>query len=204
MHSFLAWVGGLVCACACWVFPAVAQAASDSGTNHDGQFGLRVGVAVPFKVNFRYNDSPPCDVSSTGEPKNVCPVSSPVALDFALSYGLTDSLEPFVWYRLGLSDEEYTNTKAVSILGAGLRIYTSTNAFKFFLQPAVAAELEGPILGTLGLNYGTDFIAQLQVGGHFDFMRFVGAYVALGPSVSILRALSLGIEGTLGVQGRFP
>ncbi len=203
MHKFLAWVAGLSCVCMGLVLAPTVHAASE-GTSHDGQFGLRVGLAIPFKVNFRYSDSPACGVSSTGEPKNVCPVSSPLALDLALSYGITESIEPFIWYRLGLSAEEKTNTKAASILGAGLRIYTSTSAFKFLLQPAVAAEFEGPILGTFGLNYGTDFIAQLQVGGQLDFMRHVGAYVALGPSVSIVRALSLGLEGTFGVQGRFP
>lgn len=191
------WVCGLVL-----LSPGVAKAASD--TSHDGQFGLRVGFAIPFKVNFRYNDSPPCGVAAMGEPKNVCPVSSPVALDFALSYGVTPTLEPFIWYRLGLSDEEKTNTAAVSIVGAGLRIYTSNNAFKFMLQPAVAAQFEGPILGSLGLNYGTDFLAQLLFGGQYDFLRHVGAYVAVGPSVSFVRALSLGLEGTCGVQGRFP
>lgn len=186
------------------LFAPLALAASNTDTGHDGQLGLRIGLAIPFKVNFRYADSPPCGISTTGEPKNVCPVSSPAALDFAVSYALTDSLEPFVWYRLGLSDEQDTNTSAASILGAGLRIYTSTSAFKFMLQPAVAAEFEGPILGTLGMNYGTDFIAQLLVGGQFDFMRHLGAFVAAGPSVSFVRALSLGLEGTLGVQGRFP
>lgn len=202
MFRGFAWVAAL-CSCGL-VLLSSGAAHSASETSHDGQFGLRVGLAIPFKVNFRYSDSPPCGVSTTGEPKNVCPVSSPVALDFALSYGVTRTIEPFIWYRLGLSDEEETNTSAASILGAGLRIYTSQNAFKFMLQPAVAAEFEGPILGTLGLNYGTDFIAQLQFGGQYDFMQHVGAFVAVGPSVSFVRALSVGLEGTLGVQGRFP
>jgi hypothetical protein len=206
MPGVIAWFAALFSLCALLLLPSVGFAAPDGGggTSHDGQIGLRVGAAFPFRVNFRYNDSPPCGVSSTSEPQNVCPVASPVALDFAVSYGITHAIEPFIWYRLGLSEEAKTRTDAVSILGAGLRIYTSgTQAFKFMLQPALAAEFEGEVGPTFGLNYGTDFIVQLLIGGQYDFMRNFGAYVALGPSVSAVRALSIGLEGALGVQGRF-
>jgi hypothetical protein len=201
---FVAWFVALCCSCVVLLLPLGAHAAPNQGTSHTGQFGLRIGLGVPFKMNFRYTDSPPCGTSTMGEPKNVCPVSSPVALDFALSYGVTSALEPFIWYRNGLAQERDTNTEAVSILGAGARIYTSASVFKFFLQPAVAVEIEGAVIDTLGFNYDTDFIAQLLFGGQYDFARYIGAYAALGPSVSFLRSLSLGLEGTFGVQGRFP
>ena len=208
MARLVASVAAAFCSLVLALVPKVAHSAPASKTptvNHAGQFGLRMGVALPFKVNFRYDDSPPCDVTTVGEQKKVCPVSSPVALDFAISYAVTSTVEPFLWYRQGLSAEEATNTKATTLLGAGLRIYTNGTApFKILLQPAVAAEIEGPILASFGRNYGTDFVAQLHFGGQYDFSRHVGAYFSLGPNVSFVRALSLGLDGTFGVQGRLP
>lgn len=185
--------------------PAAADDGKEDPLNHEEQFGLRLGLTLPFKVNFRYDDSPPCATRNPTEEKKVCPVGAPLALDIAASYALTGSIEPFVWGRLGLGDETETSTSAAAIVGAGLRLYTrSTARFKIFLQPAVAAEFEGPTVAIPGRNWETDFLAQVHIGGQYDFTRHVGAFVSLGPSVAVVRAISLGIEGSAGVQARFP
>lgn len=201
------WLAGVV-ALGATLFASTAAAeetTKEDPLNHDEQFGLRLGLTLPYKVNFRYDDSPPCDTRNPVEEKKVCPVGAPVALDIAGSYALSGTIEPFVWFRLGLADETQTSTAAATIVGAGLRLYTRSAArFKIYLQPALAAEFEGPTVAIPGRNWETDVVAQVHLGGQYDFTRNIGAYVSLGPSVAFVRAMSLGIEGSIGAQARFP
>ncbi len=184
---------------------ANADAGAVETFNHLGQFGLRAGLALPFKVNFRFDDSPPCDIASDGQDQKVCPIAAPPALDLALSYGLTGTIEPFAWARLGLSSETQTNTAATTVLGVGLRLYTISNSrLKAFLEPSLGAQLEGALVPAPGRNYATDFLARLHFGGQYDFTPNLGAFVTLGPNVSFVRALSLGLELNLGLQTRLP
>lgn len=175
---------------------------------HFGQFGIRAGITFPYKINFRMDDSPPCDdgsVSVTNPEKKVCPTGTPPALDLALSFGVLDALEPFVWVRLGLGQEKTTHTASTLGFGAGVRIYTmSESRFKVFFEPAAAVLTEGASNPQPGRNYQTDILAHLHVGGHFDFMRHVGASISLGPEASFFRAITVGIAGTIAVQARFP
>lgn len=188
-----------------WSSAASAEEAKEDPLNHDEQFGLRLGLTLPYKVNFRYEDSPPCGTQNPIDEKNVCPVASPVALDLAASYALSGTVEPFVWLRLGLADETETYTEAATIVGAGLRLYTRSGArFKIFLQPAVAAQFEGPTVVVSRRNWETDVLLQVHIGGQYDFTKNIGAYASLGPSVAFVRAMSLGIEGSIGAQARFP
>jgi hypothetical protein len=184
---------------------ATAEPSKEDPFSHEEQVGLRVGLTLPYKVNFRFDDSPPCDTRNPVDEKKVCPIGAPLALDLALSYALSGTIEPFFWVRLGLAAETQTSTAAATIIGAGLRLYTQSGSrFKIYLQPAIAAELEGPTVAIPGRNWETDFVMQVHLGGQYDFNRHVGAYVSVGPSVAVVRALSLGIEGSLGVQARFP
>ncbi len=201
--ALLVWAAAL---CVALFAPgAVAQEHKEDPLNHDEQFGLRLGLTLPYKVNFRYDDSPPCGTRNPVEEKNVCSVASPLALDIAASYALSGTIEPFVWFRLGLGDVTETSTEAATIVGAGLRLYTRNDArFKIFLQPAIAGQFEGPTVAIPGRNWETDVVAQVHIGGQYDFMRNVGAYLSLGPSVAFVRAMSLGIEGSIGAQARFP
>ncbi len=171
---------------------------------HFGQFGLRLGLVQSFKAVSRYDDSPPCE-SDTGSEQAVCPVWAPLALDLALSFAVLNALEPFIWLRLGLGEESKTRTAAARYLGAGLRIYLSTESrFKLFFEPSVAVQLEGAADNAPDAKYSTDLFSRLQVGGQFDINRHVGVYLTLGPSVSFVRAIALGLEGNAGVQARFP
>lgn len=184
---------------------AAAQEPPEDPLNHDEQFGLRLGLTLPYKVNFRYDDSPPCGSRNPIEEKKVCPVGAPLALDIAASYALSGTVEPFVWFRFGLAEETKTYTEAATIIGAGLRLYTrSTARLKIYLQPALAGEFEGPSVAQPGRNWETDVVAQVHIGGQYDFTRNIGAYVSLGPSVAFVRAMSLAIEGSIGAQARFP
>jgi hypothetical protein len=171
---------------------------------HGSQFGLRVGMTFPFKVNFRMDDSPPCDNGEVPE-KKVCPVSTPPTLDLALSFAVLDALEPFVWVRLGLGEEKVTHTDAARLFGAGVRIYTmSESRFKLFIEPSAAIELEGSTDAVTSRNYQTDLLAHLNIGGQFDFSRYFGLFVSAGPEATFFRSVSLAVAGTIGVQGRVP
>lgn len=184
---------------------ARAESRKDDPLNHDSQVGLRLGFTLPYKVNFQFDNSPPCGTRDPLDDEKVCPIASPLALDLALSYALSGTVEPFFWMRFGLGPETKTSTQASTLIGAGLRLYTQNDSrFKIYLQPAVAAELSGATVVLQGRNWETDFVMQVHLGGQYDFSRYVGAYLSLGPSVAIVRALSLGVEGSIGVQARYP
>lgn len=184
---------------------AGAESRKEDALNHDGQLGLRLGFTLPYKVNFQFDDSPPCGTRDPLDDEKVCPIASPPALDLALSYALSGTVEPFFWLRFGLAPETKTSTEASTLIGAGLRLYTQNDSrFKIYLQPAVAAELSGATVVLQGRNWETDFVLQAHLGAQYDFSRYVGAYLSLGPSVAVVRALSLGLEGSIGVQARYP
>jgi hypothetical protein len=71
---------------------------------HGGQFGLRVGLVAGYRMIFRYDESAYCRPYDTTKPPNEqsksCGHGAPLAMDLALSYGLFDSLEPYLWLRL--------------------------------------------------------------------------------------------------------
>jgi hypothetical protein len=175
---------------------------------HGRQFGLRSNLALGYKVLLRFDDSPPCDppTLTTEEEKQVCGYATPPSLDFALSFGLFDALEPYLWFRMGLGDHEKTFTAATRWAGAGVRIYTmSDSQLKLFFEPAAAVELEG---GTAdappGIKYDTDFVGHVHFGLQYDFLAQLGLYFSAGPNVSFVRAIGTEFEGAVGLQVRAP
>jgi hypothetical protein len=175
---------------------------------HGGQFGLRSDLALGYKVLIRFDDSPPCDLPTLGtdEEKQVCGFANAPALDLALSYALFDSIEPYLWFRLGLGEPEKTFTSATRWVGAGIRIYTmSDSQLKIFFEPGAAIELEGATAGAPpGANYDTDFVGHVHFGLQYDFLENLGLYVSAGPNVSFVRAIGTDFEGAIGLQLRGP
>jgi hypothetical protein len=183
---------------------------------HIGQFGVRVDMVAGYRMIFRYDESPFCTAPDLNEPytdqQKVCGHGAPLAMDVAVSFAPLDSIELFGWGRFGLTREDQTDTDAVTAFGAGLRIYTMSEAkLKIFVQPAVGMSFEGG--GTnpewqsfpgFKPSYKSDLLFQLAVGPQYDFNRYFGLYASGGLTVGVLRALSANLEGTLGVQGRVP
>lgn len=161
----------------------------------------------------RYDDSPYC---ATPDPKKApndqrkfCGHGAPLAVDLGLSFALLDFFEPFVWARLGLTAERQTDTKPVVILGAGARLYmTSESLVKVFIEPAVAYELEGgqgtPAWQRPDIEYSRDLVFHLAAGPQIDFHRNVGVYLTAGVTTGVLRAIHNSLDLAGGVQGRFP
>ncbi len=172
---------------------------------HAWQFGLRSAVSFGYKIMFRYDDSPPCDVGAVDD-RSVCGFGTPPALDLALSFALLDSIEPYVWLRFGLADQTQTATAATSLLGAGVRIYTmSDSQLKLFFEPALAVETEERLgNGPVNANYDTDYLVHLHFGLQYDFMKYFGLYGSVGPNVTFVRAIGTELEASIGIQGRAP
>lgn len=193
---------------------------------HGGQFGLRLDAVWGYRMVFRYPDSPFCaepDVTKTVEDQQAfCGHSGPWGMDAALSYAVLDGIEPYVWARFGLEGEPETNTEPVSIVGAGVRIYTMSDAaFKIFVEPAVGLEFEGGADNELydpaqpggwepadsadyNSEYKRDLVFHVAAGPHWDFAKYFGAYLSGGLTVGVLRYISASMELSFGVQGRLP
>lgn len=186
-----------------------------AGFGHGRQFGLRVGLVGAYHMLLRYDKSPFChDFMPEKGPDQAkfCGATSPFALDFALSGALIDSVEPFLWARLGLGGEQATNTAPLLVLGLGTRIYTmSDSAFKVFVEPAVGVELEGkgdsedPFRDAVPSKYyRTDLLLHLAAGPHFDVHENFGFYADAGLTLGLLRYLHSTLELSIGIQGRVP
>jgi len=177
---------------------------------HGGQVGLRIGVVGGYRMILRYDDSPLCrafDPNKGTEQAKFCGHVAPFALMTGLSYGLADWLEPFAWARFGLEPEPETHTDPVLMFGAGVRIYTMSDApFKIFIEPAIGLEIEdGRATGAWqGADYPTDLVLHLAAGPTFDFARYVGAYLTGGITMGVVRSLHSSLEAELGIQGRYP
>src|SRR4051812_35165650 len=120
---------------------------ADEKFGHGRQVGLRAGLTGGYRVIFRYDKSPFCHapdpLKGDKDQQKFCGNGAPLALDLALSFGVFDFAEPYFWARLGLAGEASTNTKALTALGVGARIYTmSDSKFKIFVEPAIGMEIE--------------------------------------------------------------
>ena len=189
---------------------------ADEQFGHARQFGLRAGITGGYRVIFRYDKSPFCrtpePTKSDKDQQKFCGNGAPFAADLGLSFGVFDFIEPYFWARFGLSGEGSTNTKALTAIGIGARIYTmSDSKFKIFVEPAVGTELEGGAGSTAwGFmdgtkpDYKTDFLFHLGVGPHYDFARAFGIYANAGMTTGILRYIHTELEITGGVQVRVP
>lgn len=177
---------------------------------HGLQFGLRPGIVFPYKVQFRFDDSPQCDAvqdGMTSEGKSTCGFVSAPQTEIALSFAPFDSLEPFIWARFGLRSEEQTRTAPAMIVGGGLRFYTMNEAkFKLFFEVAAGVQLEGATDPNLedNLRYDPQFLGRLGFGPQFDFNRYIGLYASVGPGVSTPRAITMQLEANAGLQVRIP
>jgi len=190
-----------------------AEAAAHVDYGHAGQFGLRAALVGGYRMVLRYDDSPFCAEPDLSEPasdqQKFCGHAAPPALDLALSYAPADFVEPYLWFRLGLSGEEQTATAPVKILGAGLRVYTmSDSAVKIYVEPAVGFEFEDGEAEGLWLlgepDYKKDLVFHIAAGPQFDLAHNFGLFVDGGVTMGVLRAIHTSLELKAGLQLRLP
>lgn len=192
--------------------PAKEKSDEDS-LGHGGQFGLRAGVVGGLRMIVRYEKSTFCrdfdPLKSPADQQKFCGHMAPFSLDFGLSFGVADFLEPFVWGRFGLSAEEQTDTNPIVDVGVGVRLYTmSESAIKVFIEPAIALGFEdggGRVPWSLVEDgYGTELIFHVAAGPQFDFGRHIGLYATGGLTAGVLRSLNASLDLQIGLQGRYP
>ena len=186
-----------------------ARAADKDSFGHGGQFGLRAGLVGGYNMIFRYDQSPlcaPAEMKADKDQKKVCGHGAPLAFDLAASYALLDFVEPYVFLRLGLKGESQTHTLPLKVLGVGARVYTmSDSAFKIFIEPAMAWELEAGDSGAKPTwQYKKDLLIHLAAGPQLDFSRYAGVFIDAGLTTGILRSLHTELELQAGLQARFP
>ncbi len=166
---------------------------------HRMQGELRVTASVGYAIAIHYERSPPCDaVGST-----FCHGRTPFTLDFAGGFGVLEWLEVEARFRLGVEQTQglsITNGVGSALpmaAGVGVRAYGSESSrFKFGFGAAVLLDFTA--------NQPLDVVARLDQGIHYDVARNFAFYVQVGETIQFLRNLYAGIDGGLGVQGRFP
>jgi hypothetical protein len=188
----------------------------DKTYSHKGQFSVRLALGGGYRIAMRYNDSPLCSrkLNDDGKPQTLCGFGSPLALDSAIGFAPLGGVEPFLWGRFGFTREAVSLTSPLIILGAGVRLYTMSDAaFKFFIEPAVGVELENGAKARsdrsytdqgVPVRYKQDFIVRLTIGPQLDLARNVGIYATAGLTAGMLRSLQSWMDLNVGVQARFP
>jgi hypothetical protein len=191
--------------------PGVALALpGEPSFGHGLQFGLRAGLVGGYNMIFRYDQSPYCtsyDKSKAQDQQKFCGHTAPLALDVALSFAPLDFIEPYVFGRFGLKGESQTNTKPLSVLGAGVRLYTmSDSPIKIFIDPALAYEFEGGAGDPqyAQFSYKKDLLFHLAAGPQIDLAKSFGIFADAGLTTGVLRSLHSELELQVGVQARFP
>jgi len=194
------------------------EAGEEDVYGHGMQFGLRAGIVLGYKIDFRYQHSPLCapydpTKGSWDQQQKICGFGAPPAADVALSFAPLDSVEPFIFGRFGFSAEAATATTAQFLFGAGVRLYTmSDSRFKMFVEPAIAYEgdgaagMPGDDHNPPGLNpeYKQDLVFHLGIGPQYDFAKAFGAFINGGVDVGVLRSISANLLLNIGVQLRAP
>jgi hypothetical protein len=192
---------------------APAAAAPPNEYGHAGQLSLRAALVGGYRMVLRYDDSPfgaAYDTEkSISDQQKFCGHAAPPALDLALGYAPANFVEPYLWFRLGLSGEEQTRTAAVKILGAGLRIYTMSDAaVKIYVEPAIGFELEGGEADGFWLlnepEYQQDLVFHIAAGPQFDLSHNLGLFLDGGVTTGVLRAIHSSLELKAGLQLRLP
>jgi hypothetical protein len=180
--------------------------ATSKDTSHKGQFSLRLAGVGAYRIVMRYDNSPMCAAQRGNEPQKFCGFGAPMALESAIGYAPMAGVEPFLWGRFGLGRETQTQTAPLVVLGAGVRLYTMSDApFKFFIEPAIGAEIEKRASGgTDPGSYAQDWLIRLAVGPQYDFNRYIGLYATGAMTVGMVRALHTFMELHGGLQARFP
>jgi hypothetical protein len=165
---------------------------------HLHQFELRVGAFEGYRLAVRYQvPSTPCGAS----PETFCHDRSPVVLDAAAGFGVTESVEIEARFRTGEPDFNYQGVLPLAA-GVGVRLYGSdTLKLKWVFGGAIFADFTSPPAGT---QWQTDILVRAEGGLHYDVVREFGFYIQVGATFGFLRSLALTVDGGVGVQLRLP
>lgn len=134
-----------------------------------------------------------------GEGEPVCSGRSPFHLDFLGGFGVTDGIEVFAMFRLGVEPpaERVPETR---LIGAGIKVYSPSDGL-FKIAFGVAPLFD---FSERRVEDAYDFVIHVPIAAHFDFVPWFGAYLQVAPNISFITEFKMDITAGLGVQGRFP
>jgi hypothetical protein len=166
--------------------------------SHQNQVGIRVGAGMPYVFAVKYGTGPLC---SDDPSKTFCTRFGSPLLDVELGFGIGESAEVSVLARFGLTDDEAADHPPL-IFGLGVRGYGSPHDMvKLFFGGRVILDATS---GSQPNWSSVDIGVRGELGLQVDFIRYVGAYLQLGETISFLRGLYFTTDLTGGVQARFP
>lgn len=186
-----------------------AGAARTYGHHFQGGIGVLVGTGYFFELPYANRS---CTQVEDGVPTagTNCQGMSPLFIDFQGSFGVTDGLEVLVEFRLGLLEQYLQNAPNTDegritdqdptrpmAFGVGVRYYTDPlGMFKFFVGALVDIDFTPSV--------DVDVTVRPMVGFQVDFIRWVGVFLQVSPTISFIRSLRFAFDGGGGLQFRFP
>ena len=194
--------------------PGGDPAAAPSGPRgqHQGQVGVGLSLVTGYRFITTWDSEHYCGDRASpadgGGNAAYCFSRTPAALDVSLSYGLTTSIELMLDIRLGL-ERDFGSTAGAA--GPRLRHYAPGVRFflagrgqvNYFSTAQLAIDATG-YTDPGGDDLGLDVRLRNANGLQIDFHDAYGVYVYFAEEVAFRRWLELGIEGGVGLQGRYP
>ncbi len=167
---------------------------------HQGFVNVLAGTGWYLVAPYDKNDpEKACEFNEKGEGEPVCSGRSPFHLDFLGGFGVTDGIEVFAMFRLGVEPPE-ARVPETRLIGAGIKVYSPSDGL-FKIAFGVAPLFD---FSERRVEDSYDFVIHVPIAAHFDFVPWFGAYIQVAPNISFITEFKMDITAGLGVQGRFP
>ena len=185
-----------------------AEEATERKRDHRFQGFVNVLFGLGWRMVFPYDKDDPdkaCSEVTSPEPGDppegdpMCAGRSPMHLDFLGGFGITDGLEVFAMFRLGLDQPDEYQPDQLRMIGAGIKTYSpSDGLFKISFGVAPLFDFSSRT------SDAKDFVIHVPIAAHFDFIPWLGSYIQVAPNISFISEFEFDITAGIGVQGRFP
>ena len=180
--------------------------------DHKGQFGLGLSLTTGYRLIKTWDNSRYCGErggsGSGGGNAVYCVGRTPLALDVALSYGLTRSIEVLLDIRFGVERDFGSSATAdgprLRHYAPGLKFFLGGEGQVHYFSTAQLAIDTTGYQDVGGAAVGTDVRVRNANGLQIDFHDAYGVYAYFAEELAFSRWLEAGVEGGAGIQGRYP
>jgi hypothetical protein len=168
--------------------------------SHDLQFGIAVLFGDGYRMIFPYSSQPVDCGDSNGMGARVCTSRAPSFIDLQPSFGISQSWDVLVDFRLGI--EKDFNTLRQLFIMPGFRYWLDTQSHvKFFTTIQLAYDASKQ---NTSAQKSTDFGVRNSNGLMVEIMRNFGVYAQFGETMGFVRWLSFSVDAGIGIQARVP